>query len=260
MSFTDKDGIPIAIVKGGQSDKDIVYIEDPNDKKSKIMKHKSITQVHCEDGVFEMLPKEDIRVLYICAASGAGKSTWVSKYVKRYLKQFPKAKVYIFSQLSKDPVLDDIKNAHRVTLDESLITEPIDIETEIGKGDVIVFDDCSDNDKELQDAINKLETRLLVHGRKLGIQVLITSHLINPENTKHMRNRLNETQCLVFFPQSGSSAQLVYNLKRQFGYSTRQVESILQIDSRWIACTKTYPNILISEHFITFAKDVGKKL
>ena len=258
MSFTSKGGIEVAVVKGGQSNKEVVYIEDENDKKSKIMKHKAIKTVACEDGVFQMLPNEKIRVIYITGQAGSGKSVWSATYIRLYMKVHPKAKFYIFSQLSKDPAFDHLK-PHRITLDESLIENPINIEEDINEHDLILFDDCSDNEKELQEAIDNLETRLLVHGRKMKIQVLITSHLLNPDNSKHSRHRLNEMQTLVFFPQSGSAAQLTHALKVQYGFSARQVQSILQIESRWIAITKIFPNILISEHFITFARDIGKK-
>ena len=258
MSFSSKDGIPVAVVKGGQSNKEIVYLEDPNEKKSKIVKTKAITQVCVEDGKFEVLPREGIRVLYITGASGSGKSMFAGCYVKHCMKKWPKAKFYVFSQLSKDPAFDDLK-PHRITLSEDLIENPINLENDIEPNSIILFDDCSDNEEPLQKAIDRLETQLLVHGRKHNIQVIITSHLLNPGANKHIRHRLNETQALVFFPQSGSAAQLTHSLKTQFGFSTRQVQAVLQIESRWVCCTKTYPNILLSEQFITFARDIGKK-
>jgi hypothetical protein len=256
MSFTNKvTDLPVAVVNGGQSDGEIVYLVDESDEKaSKIIKHKPQKIVELEDGKFQVLPRQGIRVLYICGSSGSGKSTFASNYVKEYLDLYPKTKVFIFSQLSEDPAFKNIK-AHRVTLDESLITEPVDIE-DIPRGSIILFDDCSDCEDDLQTAINRLETQLLVLGRKLELQVIITSHLINPDSSKHIRNRLNEAQALVFFPQSGSVSQATYNLKKHFGYSTRQIQNIMDIDSRWIMCTKTYPNILISEHKITLAREI----
>ena len=183
----------------------------------------------------------------------------MAKYAAHYKADHPKCKIFIFSQLSKDPAFDKLK-AHRVTLDDNIIENPINLEEEIPEGSLIIFDDCSDNEPDLQSAIDRLETQLLVHGRKANITVLITSHLLNPGNTKTVRHRLNEITGLVFFPQSGSSAQLVHSLKTQFGFSCKQVQDILQIESRWIYLSKTFPNILVSEHFITFAKDIGKKV
>lgn len=257
MSFTNKvTDFPIARVIGGQSDDEIVYLVDENDEKaSKIIKHKPQKIVEVEDGKFQVLPRQGVRVLYICGSSGSGKSTFASNYVKEYLHIHPKTKVFIFSQLSEDPAFKNIK-AHRVTLDESLITDPVDIEKDIPRGSLILFDDCSDCEDDLQNAINRLETQLLVLGRKLELQVVITSHLINPDASKHIRQRLNEAQALVFFPQSGSVSQPTYNLKKHFGYSTRQIQNILDIDSRWIMCTKTYPNILVSEHKISLAREI----
>lgn len=256
MSFSTRPGQEVAIVKGGSSDGEIVYLKDKDSNESKLMVSKPIKEVEVIDGEFMILPNKGIRVIYIVGPSGSGKSTVAANYIKRYRKENPKSGIFVFSQLTKDPVLDKLK-IHRVTLDESLADNPIDIETDIKEHDLILFDDCSDiSDDKIQKAVDSLETRLLVHGRKMDIKVIITSHLLTgSSNSKHMRSRLNEMQMLVFFPQAGSTAQLTYGLKTQFGLSTRQTGTVLAINSRWVALTKTYPNILISEHLIKFLKD-----
>jgi predicted AAA+ superfamily ATPase len=75
-------------------------------------------------------PSEKYReILYITGASGSGKSY----YTKSYIKEFQKSKrykdfpVYLFSALSEDESLDEVK-PKRIKLDESIIDDPIDID------------------------------------------------------------------------------------------------------------------------------------
>lgn len=256
MSFTEKPtDLPVAVVKGGASDGEVVYIYDDNGKQSKIMKNKPLKTVEVDDGKFQMLPMKGVRVILIAGSAGSGKSHFAANYMREYLNFYPKTPIFVFSQLSEDPAFKGIK-LHRVTLDETLITNPISLEDDIPKGSLVLFDDCETNEDDLQAAINRFETQLLVLGRKLELQVLICSHLINPDGSKTTRNRLNELNAIVFFPNSGSVSQVTYNLKKHFGYSSRQIQNILDIESRWICATKTFPNILISEHKITFAREV----
>lgn len=257
MSFTsneDKCNLPIALVEGGSSDGEVIYIEDEKTKKSKIIKKNNTTVVEVEDGCFQQLPNSNVRVIVIAGQSGSGKSTWAANYIKLYLKENKKSKFYVFSQLSEDPVIDELK-PHRITLDESLIDDPIDVE-EIEAGSMILFDDCSDCDGPLQKAINLLEKRILSHGRKRKIQIVITSHLVNPSEANVAKLRHVEMQCLVFFPNSGSTGQAEGVMKKHMGMSARQVNKALNIESRWISITRTYPSTLLSENFITFTKSL----
>lgn len=257
MSFSSQDGDAIAVVNGGKADGEIVYIEDENEKSARLIKKKPTKIVEVEDGKFELLPNPKIRVIMVSGPSGSGKSTWCAQYIKRYLKENRKAQFHIFSQITEDECLDKLK-PHRITLDESLIENPINIE-EIEPNSIILFDDCNDNEPALQKAINRLESQLLNHGRHNNIAVVITSHLINGNERSVSRHRLNEMQALVVFPKAGSCYSINYALKTVYGLSTRQSQAVLDIDSRWICLTKVYPQVLISEHFLTFTRDIGKK-
>ena len=165
-----------------------------------------------------------------------------------YKKIYPKAHFYVFSRLDKDPAIDHLK-PHRVKIDQSLIDDPIEIKKEIKKNSIILFDDIDTiQDKKLQMQVNRLKGDLLEIGRHMNIRVVVTSHLINPNERSAARTLLNEMNTLTIFPQAGSNYQSEYALKRYFGLSTRQIKTILNIDSRFVTLFKGYPQLVLSEH------------
>ena len=92
-------------------------------------------------------------VIYITAPSGAGKSTWVSKYSRNYSRLFPDQKIVLFSRLEDDEVLDAIPSLVRIQLDEELVENPIDIHTEL-KDCLVILDDIDTvNDKKIRLAL-----------------------------------------------------------------------------------------------------------
>ena len=73
----------------------------------------------------------------------------------------------------------------------------------------------------------------------------ITNHLIIPNEKKFARTVLNEIQYLTIFPKSGSSQQIRYVLKTYFGFKDKQITKILNLDSRWVRISKSYPMYIL---------------
>ena len=137
----------------------------------------------------------------------------------------------------------------QVKIDESLLENPIDIEKDIKKGSLIIFDDCSTViNKKVKEAINNLIIDILEVGRKLGIWVIMTNHLVNPAERKLGRVILNELQTFTFFPRSGSAYQIRYCLKQYFGLSKKQIDAIFELPSRWVTVRRQYPMVVIYQH------------
>ena len=72
-------------------------------------------------------PNTERQILYITGCSGSGKSTYTRKYLDEYKKKYKNNPIYLFSSLKEDKSLDSIK-PQRIIIDESPVTDPIDIE------------------------------------------------------------------------------------------------------------------------------------
>jgi adenosyl cobinamide kinase/adenosyl cobinamide phosphate guanylyltransferase len=251
--FSIDDGQPIAIVEGGKSNGEIIFVNLEDKKANSVIKRDPVTLIEVFDGKFQQLPSEEVRILYIAGPSGSGKSTYAANYIEKYRKLHPKSKFFIFSKLREDDVLDRLK-PHRITITEELIENPIELE-EVEVNSILLFDDVDTiSNKKLMDTINKFKSQVLEMGRHTNIKCIITSHLINGNNRGDTRTVLNEMQALTIFPKSGSAYQIKYVLKQYFGFSNVQMKAILNTDSRWITIFKNYPQIILSENKAVFAQ------
>lgn len=236
------DGRVIAKIKGGRDNGRIVFMSDSKKGKTKIELNK---------GKFIPLPDIEKReVVYIAGPSGSGKSTYAADYIKCFLKIFPEKDFFIFSRTNADddPAFRGL-NYSQVSIDESLIENPIDITQELTEGCIILFDDVNTiQNVKLKKVVDNLMSDIMECGRKLGIYCVITNHLVIPNEKKMARTVLNECTSITVFPKSGSSHQIKYALKTYFGYSPKQIEQFLQSDSRWITVYKTYPQIILSQN------------
>jgi len=199
----------------------------------------------------KLIPLPDLTdrfVDYVAGPSGSGKSTIASILSHGFRKVYPKKPIYIFSrtQANKDPAFAKLKPI-QIAIDEDIIEDPIDITKEIKEGGgLMIFDDCNtiQNDK-LRKEVEKLMSDAMEVGRKLNCNIIITSHLIIPNEKKLARTILNEMHNLTIFPKSGSSQQIRYALKNYFGLNNKQIDRILQLKSRWVRISKTYPQYVL---------------
>lgn len=279
MLSLNKGGLPIAEIVGGKNDKKIISIIDPDKKKCcglctvRCKKEKKKENRCCEkcepkcheeekpestaghmkeyicesDEELEMLPNiKERQIIYIAGPSGSGKSTIASKYMKKFKEIFNKD-VFVFSRLDKDPVIDKLK-PFRIQIDEKLLKAPIDIQKELKKGAILLFDDVG----TIQNPLLKKYTESLMEdilevGRKLGIWTVITNHLVIPNERKFARTIMNELHTFTFFPKSGTIQQITYVLKKYFGMSDKQIEKTLKLPSHWVTISRQYPQYVLYE-------------
>jgi len=241
--------VPIARCFQGKKSDLLCIKKDYDDSSSDEDK---VTEISLCEGKFEArLNPYERNVVYIAGPSGSGKSTFASNLIRAYLNSFDKP-LYIFSRTDckNDPAFKGLKFM-QIPINEQLLEEPIDITQELTGGSIVLFDDCNtiQNDK-LRVIVEKIMNDILEVGRKLDITILITSHLVIPNSKKFARTIMNELQSLTVFPKSGSAQQIRYTLKTYFGLSNRQIDSILEIKSRWITISKTYPMYVLSERLV----------
>lgn len=242
--FSFKEGRKIARIKGGKHHKKYVHIsfEKPKDGMKEI--------VLDDKGVLQPLPnKEVVEKIYVSAPSGAGKSTWVGKWMKEYRKMFKDDEMYVFSAIDEDKPLDKNKPT-RITLDDELINDPIE-PSEIPNS-LVIFDDTDTiRDRKMSIILAVLRDYILEVGRHFDIRMLITSHLLS--NFQHTRRILNESTAVVVFPKSGSG---VYHIKRFLqtyaGLDKNEIKKFLNLPSRWVAIYRSYPQYVIYEKGVYF--------
>lgn len=234
----------MAKIKGGKLDGEFVF------SKAEGGKYKDI---NLKSGKIKPLPDIDNRqVCYIAGPSGSGKTTYALDYIRSFLVLFPEKQFFLFSRTDYklDPAYKGLTPI-QVMIDNTLVDDPIDITEELTDGCIILFDDCNTiHDDKARKAVEKLICDILEVGRKLNIYIVITNHLIIPNEKKIARTILNEMQMLTVFPKSGSVNQISYVMKQYFGFSKKQIDKMLQTDSRWVTVKKTYPQLVISEKSI----------
>jgi energy-coupling factor transporter ATP-binding protein EcfA2 len=188
-------------------------------------------------------------ISYITGPNGSGKSTYARMLAESFREYFPKNKIFIFcrTKVENDPAYESL-DARQIVMDESLVENPLDIETDVARGSLIIFDDTSSiHDKKIKDAIMAFQIDLMECGRKLDLYVIFTNHLANPSERNLGRVVLNEASSFTFFPKSGAIHQVKYCLKNYFGLDNRQIKEMMELDSRWVTVFKNYPMVVMHQ-------------
>ncbi len=254
--LTFKKKVPVARIYGGNDDGQLLCIDD----KAKFDDYNSdsdddfFSEYECDDGIMEeRLPIVGRSCVYICGQSGSGKTEKMLSLIKPYIKLFPRKKVFLFSRTryQEDPAYKKYGiSPIQITIDDQLLTNPIDITTELNdpNGSIVLFDDCATVQADkLRECIDKLIMDILEVGRKLGITTIITSHLIIGNKRSTSRVILNECNIWCLFPKSGSLQQAKYALKEHVGMAPKQIDRLMNLQSRCVSIHKSYPNYIFSD-------------
>lgn len=254
--FNFDKGKPLAKIVRGRENGQILYLLDGDNAKSD---SESSSEEYIEDlgnivdfegTLSPLIGINERSVAYIAGPSGSGKTTYAIGLIQNFKKIYPRKDFFLFSRTDykNDPAYAGLR-VQQVLIDESLLTNPIDIERELHGGSILLFDDCNtiQNDK-LKKQIDKLMADIMEVGRKLDITIIITNHLVIPNEKKIARTILNEAQILTVFPKSGSSQQIKYVLKTYFGLNNKQIQYIIDLPSRWVTIYKNYPMCALHEH------------
>jgi len=280
LNFSE--GRPLAKISGGKYNNEILYIDTKDDKEKicggcncKSCSKKCIKKRCCKNcnmynkdssssegdhggECFEVsdesyllpIPSVDERsVDYIAGPSGSGKSTYAAKLAMSFKKIYPQKDFFIFSRThsKNDPAFSKLKPI-QIIIDDSIVDNPIDITRELTGGCLVLFDDCNTIQNDAQKkSIDKLMADIMEVGRKLNIWIIITNHLVIPNEKKVARTILNEMQSLTVFPKSGSVQQIRYCLKQYYGLNNKQIDEIIHVPSRWVTIYKNYPMCVLHE-------------
>lgn len=261
-----KKGVPIAIIKGGQHNNEIIYIDpdktpqmeeegDINNYFSKNINNMSVDELHkkplkevyiYDEGIIQPLPNfNETQRIFISGPTGSGKSYYIRLWLKQYIKVYPKRKIYLFSDMLEDKALDDFKNLKRFKIDDDLLKKK-PIRPEVFKNSIVIFDDIdSIQNSKLYNRIVSLQNAILKTGRKLGTTCIVTSHLMN--NGVKTKEIYNECSIIVFPTRGSNFYALNYALKRYLGMDTKQVKHISRLPTRMCTVYKNYPQYVMYE-------------
>ena len=249
MFNLDRVGKKVAIIKENKKyEKKAIYISPDEDEDIDGFSH-----MHLDSGKFQLTVDTSTRqILYITGASGSGKSTFCVNYIHEWKKHFKKSDIYVFSALSEDETLDQIKDLKRIRIDESL--EEQDLDYQDFKNCMVVFDDtdCISN-KKTKEEVYKIMNKILEIGRHFNIYCIVTNHL--PTNGLLTKRILNECVYLVYFPNAGASRQLKYLLYEYLGLERKLIAKNKKLKSRYCVVHKQYPMFILSEKDIFLVND-----
>ena len=225
----EKLGRPVSKIIGGKYNNKIVSVAVDEEEKEEV--NREFTHLTLDEGKFQQIPDttKNRDILYITAPSGAGKST------------------YLFSALTEDETIDQLKDIKRIKVDDTLVSDPLDIK-EFEKS-CVVFDDIDViGNKHIREAVYKILNQILELGRHHHITCIITNHLAT--NGKDTRRILNECGSITYFPSSGSVKGINYLLETYCGLDKKDILKAKKIKSRWITVFKHYPQIMMGEKSI----------
>lgn len=206
-------------------------------------------EIEIPNGKLQMLPNMETRdCLYISGPAGAGKSYFAGAYLKQLKKAYPKKQFFLFSNKEYDKSLDDL-GVIRIPIDEALVDDPI--EPKEMAYSCVIFDDISVHpNKKVLAAVETLRDQLLEVSRSDEVQVVSIVH--NLTAGKSTKMSLLESTHVVFFPQAGDKYHVKRYLKEYAGLNHKQVNKVLNLDSRWVIHNKRSPNYFIHEGGVFF--------
>lgn len=258
MAFNLESGDPIAIIKGGPDNNEIVHlnanyeedIEEKSLKKKHIPHFKSVDLP--KNALFQQYPdtKRERDCGMIVGASGSGKSYYVNQYMKNYKKAYKKRDIYFFSVIKEDKSIDpDI--VKRVRLDDTWISETLSIEDV--ENSLCVFDDVEQiKDIRIKQEVFRFINEILTAGRHTNTSIFLIVHYAN--NKSYLRDMLNEMNSFTFFPRSMNRA-LVYLLENYVGLDKQEIKKIKLLKTRWATVFKNYPNCVLTERNLFMLSD-----
>ena len=110
------------------------------------------------------------------------------------------------------------------------------------------------SNKKIKNAVLDIANEGLQRGRHSKTSLIFTNHILcDGRQTRHI---LNEAHSITIFPKSANSRNLDYLLGSYIGLSKPEIQYVKQMDTRPCTIIKSYPQIIMSDHEISFSKDI----
>jgi len=243
MNF-EKKGKKIALIKckkKGSKDKELYVDFDPSNPDF-------FNNYECDRDCFiQQCPSPNNEskrnILYICGASGSGKSYYATQYLKEYRKCFKENPIYFFSSVEND-FGKGIKGLKKIKLNDDFIK--CDLTMDDVKDSCLVYDDTDViRNKLLRNKLDGIADKILQTGRHYNTSMIFTNHLAyNGKDTKMI---LNECHSITFFPNTLGGKARKYLLDNYLGMDSDDIKRLRKLPSRWITIIKGNPMVALYE-------------
>ncbi len=212
-------------------------------------------RINDETYFFPVIPdyetEEQVDRIYVCGESGVGKSSFIREYVFKFLRQYKKASVLLFSSKAEDKQLDDIPQIIRVKIDDDIHINPYTLQ-EISsntKPVLTIFDDIEDfPNKKINKEVARLRDEIMRNGRSMGIYSIFCHH--NPCDYSHTRNMIFEANKVVIFPRRSGKGTYNYILEKKLLINKEQIDMINTLKSSYVVICKQSPKCIVSNKYI----------
>ena len=234
--------------------KKLYSIASPEDNSEHELK--VFQEIRLKEGKFKYMLNNDSERDTVCVlgSSGSGKSYWIKEFCETYHKKNPKNEIFLFSESDSDPLFDDVSWIKRVAINEELLKDPV-LWDEF-KNCLVIFDDIDATKGGTKKYIYGLRDKLLKNSRKFGVSVIVSNH--NMTDGNDTKTLLNESNVIVFFMQNYNRS-IEYLLKNYIGIDKAGIQKLRNVQTRATVYIKSYPNIVMTDQYITTVSELNKK-
>jgi len=254
--------------------KDISYYlakdEKPSDSNKRLKEiydmfieyNKKENKINIKGNEIELIPSMEpnqVSNLYIVGRSGSGKSTFIGKYIEKFLNLFGKnSPIFLFSSkpIDSEPAYQPfIDNIQQIFLTKDILEEYVNDDSGIspyehfinsnGKS-ICIFDDTENLSPKIESLIKSLQSNILKTGRSSGIYTVNCRHILN--SGSKTKDIWVESDKIVLFPMGIPRIHIEYGLTKYLGFSKKQIEELLNTKSRWVCINNRIPTYIIDSH------------
>jgi hypothetical protein len=186
--------------------------------------------------------------MYITALSGSGKSYFCKEWVKHNPPRGKESSVFLFSPVEEDESLKGIKNLIHLKLEnyEQEYEKTFELE-DLPRGSICIFDDVESYKPEYRKWYYQARDMIMERGRHHDLSCISVSH--NPLNGIISKTCIRECQYYVCFPKFNvrDTRKL---LETYTGMTKEQIDTLMNLNSRWVFMKKTVPSYFVGQHQI----------
>jgi hypothetical protein len=195
------------------------------------------------------------QIVYVCGASGSGKSYWCRQFITEYHKAYSQRPVYMLSALTEDVTLDKLTYIKRIKLSPEFLED--ELKAVDFTDSLVIFDDCDTlANRKIRKKVLEIQSDILSTGRHFNVSCLVTTH--TPCSGLDSKLILNESHCVVIFPAGLGGRAKSYLLETYLGLDKLQIKKLKDIDSRSICFIKGYPQVVLAERNAYILTDIDK--